>query len=65
MKNFGTHISSWFAIILLGTCSMLYPSWIIDGYLDDWYLKISVFIASYGGFITSIVWYKNFIKTNR
>lgn len=44
---------------------MLYPSWVIDGYLDDWYLKISVFVASYGGFIASIVWYKNFLKNNR
>lgn len=65
MKNFGTHISSWFSILLCLVFSVLYPFWLIDGYLEDWYLKISVFIASYGGLVASIIWYKNFLKNNK
>lgn len=65
MENFGTHLSSWVSILLLVVCSLLYPLWVMEGYLDDWYLKISVFIASYGGLIASIVWYYKFLKNNK
>jgi hypothetical protein len=65
MKNFGTHLTSWLSILLCLTGSVLYPSWIIDGYLDDWYLKISVFIASYGGLVASSIWYVKFLKNNK
>jgi hypothetical protein len=65
MKNFGSHLSSWVSILLLAVCSILYPSWIKEGYLDDWYLKISVFVASYGGLIASIIWYYQFLKNNK
>ena len=65
MKNFGTHITSWVAILLLLTGSVLYPYWIVKGYLENWYLIISVFIAGYGGLIGNIIWYKNFIKNNK
>jgi len=65
MENFGTHLSSWVSILLLAVCSLLYPLWIMEGYLDDWYLKISVFIASYGGLIASIIWYYQFLKNNK
>lgn len=64
MKNIGTHLTSWFSILLCLTGSVLYPFWLVDGYLDSWYLKISVFIATYGGLIASIIWYKNFIQKN-
>ena len=65
MKNFGTHITSWLTILLLLTGSVLYPYWIVKGYLENWYLIISVFIACYGGLIGNIIWYKNFIKNNK
>jgi hypothetical protein len=65
MKNLGTHITSWLSILLCLTSSILYPFWLIDGYLDNWYLKISVFIASYGGLTASVIWYKNFVKKNK
>lgn len=65
MENFGTHLSSWVSILLLSVCSLLYPLWIMEGYLDDWYLKISVFIASYGGLTASIIWYYKFLKNNK
>jgi hypothetical protein len=65
MKNFGTHISSWLSILLCLTFSVLYPFWLIDGYLDSWYLKISVFIASYGGLVASSLWYYIFLKNNK
>jgi len=65
MKNFGSHFTSWISILFLAVCSILYPFWIKDGYLDDWYLKISVFVASYGGLIVSIIWYYRFLKNNK
>jgi len=37
----------------------------MDGYLEDWYLKISVFIASYGGLFASSLWYYIFLKNNK
>jgi hypothetical protein len=65
MKNLGTHITSWFSILLCLVGSILYPFWLKDGYLDSWYLIISVFIASYGGLIASIIWYYKFLKNNK
>jgi hypothetical protein len=65
MKNLGTHITSWFSILLCLVGSILYPFWLKDGYLDSWYLIISVFIASYGGLIASIIWYCKFLKNNK
>ena len=37
-------------IALMLTFCILYPGWVINGYLDTWYLKIAVGIAAYGGF---------------
>ena len=65
MKNLGTHITSWFAILLLLTGSVLYPYWFVEGYLDNWYLIISVFIVCYGGLIGNIIWYYKFLKDNK
>lgn len=65
MKNLKTHISSWFSIGFGLMGSILYPYFLSEGYLDTWYLKIAVFIASYGGLIASIVWYKDFLKKNK
>lgn len=65
MKNFGTHISSWASIILLLVGSILYPFWLMDGYLDNWYLKIMLFIVCYGGLVVSSLWYYNFLKNNK
>lgn len=41
---------------------ILYPNWVIDGYLDTWYLKIAVGVAAYGGFIATFVWLYKDIK---
>jgi hypothetical protein len=65
MKNFGPHLTSWFSILLCLVGSILYPFWLVDGYLDNWYLKISLFIACYGGLVASLIWYKNFLKSNK
>jgi hypothetical protein len=35
---------------------IVYPKWLIEGYLNSWYLKIAVGIAVYGGFIAALVW---------
>jgi hypothetical protein len=51
------HIFHILPIIFLGVCCFLYPSWIKNGYLYEWYPKIGSFIAIYGGFIASVIWY--------
>ena len=48
-------------ILLLSFC-ILYPSWVKDGYLDTWFLKIAVGVTAYGGFIANVVWLYNDIK---
>ena len=65
MKNLFTHITSILALILLGAGSVMYPFWLMNGTLDNWYLIIAVFIASYGGLIGNLIWYINFIKNNK
>lgn len=49
-------------IALMLTFCILYPGWVINGYLDTWYLKIAVGIAAYGGFIANVVWVYKDIK---
>jgi len=49
-------LTSYLAIALLGTGAVLYPSWIRDGYLDEWYPRIGAFVAIYGGLIANIVY---------
>ena len=48
------HLSS---VVGLGVCMFLYPTWIRDGYLYEWYPIIGAGIAVYGGFIANLVWY--------
>lgn len=62
MKNFGTHLMSWVGILICLIGGILYPFWLLEGYLNDWYLKIMVFVACYGGLIASVAWYKDFLK---
>lgn len=64
MKNLFTHITSILALILLGAGCVMYPFWLMNGTLDNWYLIIAVFIASYGGFIGNLIWYIKFIRDN-
>lgn len=56
MKLF-KHIFHLFPVIFLGICGFLYPGWVINGYLDEWYPMIGAFISVYGGFIASLIWY--------
>ena len=49
-------ITSYLSIALLGTGAVLYPGWIRDGYLDDWYPRIGAFVAIYGGLIANIIY---------
>ena len=50
------------SILLLLAFCILYPSWVRDGYLDTWYLKIAVAIAAYGGLIGNVVWVYQDVK---
>ena len=65
MRNFGTHVTSLLSISICLVGCILYPFWLIDGYLDNWYLKIMVFVASYGGMVASSLCYYKFIKNNK
>ena len=42
-----------------------WPFWLRDGYLDSLYLKVGTFVAAYGGFVGSLVWYIQWRKKNR
>lgn len=64
MKNLFTHITSILALILLGVGCVMYPFWLMNGMLDNWYLIIAVFIASYVGFIANLIHYLKFLKDN-
>ena len=50
------------SIVLLLVFCILYPSWVKDGYLDTWYLKIAVGIAAYGGLVANVVWLYKDVK---
>jgi hypothetical protein len=56
MKIF-KHIFHLLPVVGLGIAGCLYPGWIKDGYLEDWYPRIGAFVAIYGGFVGSLVWY--------
>jgi hypothetical protein len=58
------HIFHLLPVVFLGVCAILYPFWIKDGYLDELYPLIGSFIAIYGGFVASLVWYLKYIKNN-
>ena len=44
-------------VVGLGICMFLYPTWISEGYLYEWYPTIGAGVAVYGGFVASLVWY--------
>jgi hypothetical protein len=58
MKN----LTNWFSIIFLGTAAVIWPFWLVNGYLEDWYPLIGSFVAIYGGLIANIVY---LIKTKK
>ena len=44
-------------VVFCFVLGFLWPVWLIEGYLDGWYLKIATFVSVYGGFAGSLVWY--------
>ena len=44
-------------ILFSVTMCVLFPFWIINGYLNEPYPIVGAFIASYGGFIGGVIWY--------
>ena len=54
--SFFDGLTSWLSIILLGTAAVLWPTWLRDGYLDEWYPLIGSFVAIYGGLVANIIW---------
>jgi hypothetical protein len=59
------HVTSIAVILFLGAMGVLWPTWLRDGYLDTWYLKIATFVAVYGGFVGNLVWYIQYVRRNR
>jgi len=51
MKN----LTNWISIILLGTAAVLWPFWLVNGYLEDWYPLVGSFVAIYGGLTANII----------
>ena len=51
MKN----LTNWLAIVFLGTAEVLWPFWLVNGYLEDWYPLVGSFIAIYGGLTANII----------
>jgi hypothetical protein len=62
MKNLFQHATSVFAILLLLLGAILYPYWLCNGILDNWYVILALPIAVYGGLIANIIWYYKFLK---
>ena len=48
-------ISSYISILILLIGCILYPLWLTSGVLENWYLKISVAVACYGGLIANTI----------
>ena len=65
MKNLFTQITTIFGLLLSGTGCVMYPFWLINGTLDNWYLIIAVFMASYGGFIVNLILFIKFLKNKK
>lgn len=55
-------ISLLFAFIIGLIGSILYPYFLLEGYLDNWYLKIGLLIPTYGLVTATILYYLKFIK---
>lgn len=54
--RFFDNLTSWISILFLGTAAVLWPFWLKNGYLYEWYPLIGSFVAIYGGLIANIVW---------
>jgi hypothetical protein len=52
MKN----ITNYLSIILLSISAVLWPIWVLQGYLYEWYPLIGSFIAIYGGLTANILY---------
>jgi hypothetical protein len=50
-------ITSILAIVFFSAMCILWPFWLADGYLDNWYLIITTFITAYGGLVGNLIWY--------
>lgn len=61
MKYFW-HVIHILQILFSLTACILFPIWIRDGFLVDWYPKVGAFIASYGGLVGGVIWYYQNIK---
>lgn len=59
------HLFHLLPIFLCLGFSILWPFWLIDGYLDNLYLKIVTFIAAYGGLTANLIWYIQWAKRNK
>ena len=57
IKKILKHAFHLLSVVSLGICMFIYPKWIADGYLYEWYPTIAAGIAVYGGFIANLVWY--------
>lgn len=55
MKKFD-NIVSWITIVFLGVAGILWPFWLANGYLNEWYPLVGSFIAVYGGLIANIIY---------
>ena len=51
------NLTSILSIVFLGVMCILWPFWLANGYLTDWYLKITTFITAYGGLAANLVYY--------
>lgn len=51
------HLFHLLPVIFLGIMGVLFPFWVKNGYLNEWYPIIGSFIAIYGGFVASSLWY--------
>jgi len=55
MKKFDL-ITSLISICILGIGAVLWPFWLANGYLNEWYPLVGSFIAVYGGLTANIIY---------
>ena len=49
-------VTSLIALFILGVGGIMYPIWLHNGVLDNWYVILTLPIAVYGGFIANLIW---------
>ena len=59
------HTFHLFQVVLCLFFCIKWPSWLVEGYLDSMYLKVATFLAAYGGFVGSLIWYIKWTKKNK